>query len=44
MRLDSLSSVEFKATMRKKPIVFLPIGGTEAHGYHLPLCTDSVQP
>ncbi len=30
--------------MEGRPIVFLPIGGTEAHSSHLPLCTDSVQP
>ncbi len=44
MRLDELSSTEFKKIMKKKPIVFLPIGGTEAHSSHLPLCTDSLQP
>lgn len=44
MRLDSLTSKEFKKAMARKPVVILPIGGTEAHGAHLPLCTDSVQP
>jgi creatinine amidohydrolase len=44
VRLDELSSTEFKKIMKKKPIVFLPIGGTEAHSSHLPLCTDSLQP
>lgn len=44
MRLDSLPSTEFKRIMEGRPIVFLPIGGTEAHSSHLPLCTDSVQP
>jgi len=44
VRLDSLSSTEFKRIMEGRPIVFLPIGGTEAHSSHLPLCTDSVQP
>lgn len=44
MRLDSLSSVQFKEVMTKKPVILLPIGATEAHGGHLPLCTDSVQP
>lgn len=44
MRLDALSSTEFKKVMERRPIVFLPIGGTEAHSSHLPLCTDSVQP
>lgn len=44
MRLDSLSSTEFADLMRKRPVVFLPIGGTEAHSSHLPLSTDSLQP
>jgi len=44
MRLDDLTSTEFQAAMAKRPIVFLPIGGTEAHSSHLPLCTDSLQP
>lgn len=44
MRLDSLTSVQFKEIMSKKPVILLPIGATEAHGGHLPLCTDSVQP
>jgi len=30
--------------MKKRPVVILPIGATEAHGPHLPLDTDSVQP
>ncbi|HHT75644.1 MAG TPA: creatininase family protein [Methanomassiliicoccaceae archaeon] len=44
MRLDELSSTEFKERMEAKPVVILPVGGTEAHGSHLPLCTDSAQP
>jgi len=30
--------------MERAPVVFLPIGATEAHGDHLPLSTDSLQP
>lgn len=30
--------------MKNKPVIILPIGATEAHGPHLPLDTDSVQP
>ena len=44
MHLDELSSTEFVKAMKKRPIIFLPIGGTEAHSSHLPLCTDSLQP
>jgi creatinine amidohydrolase len=44
MRVEELSSAEFAKFMRKGPIVFLPLGATEAHGTHLPLGTDSFQP
>ncbi|MDW5562169.1 MAG: creatininase family protein [Methanomassiliicoccus sp.] len=44
MRLDSLSSTEFAKVMKKRPVIFLPIGATEAHSSHLPLSTDSLQP
>ncbi len=44
MHLDALSSTEFKDIMAKRPVVILPVGGTEAHGAHLPLRTDSAQP
>ncbi|MBI0583350.1 MAG: creatininase family protein [Methanomassiliicoccus sp.] len=44
MRLDDLTSTEFREIMVKRPVVFLPIGGTEAHSSHLPLSTDSLQP
>jgi creatinine amidohydrolase len=44
MKLDELTSTEFIEYMKKGPVVFLPIGGTEAHGSHLPLSTDSLQP
>ncbi|MDD1768223.1 MAG: creatininase family protein [Methanomassiliicoccales archaeon] len=30
--------------MKRKPIIILPVGATEAHGAHLPLATDSLQP
>jgi creatinine amidohydrolase len=44
MRLDEITSAEFAAKVRERPIVFLPMGATEAHGIHLPLGTDSFQP
>jgi creatinine amidohydrolase len=44
MRIEELSSVEFAKFVRKNPLVFLPLGATEAHGTHLPLGTDSFQP
>jgi creatinine amidohydrolase len=30
--------------MRKKPVVILPMGATEAHGEHLPVWADSITP
>ncbi len=42
--MDDLTSTEFAEAMKGNPIVILPIGGTEAHGPHLPLSTDSLQP
>jgi creatinine amidohydrolase len=44
MRLDEITTTEFVAKMKENPIVFLPMGATEAHGMHLPLGTDSFQP
>lgn len=44
MLLDELTSEEFAQVVRLKPVVIIPFGATEAHGPHLPLCTDSVQP
>ncbi|VVC00350.1 Creatinine amidohydrolase [uncultured archaeon] len=32
------------AKSKKKPIVILPMGATEAHGQHLPVWTDSITP
>lgn len=32
------------AQSRRKPIVILPMGATEAHGQHLPVWTDSITP
>jgi creatinine amidohydrolase len=44
LRLDDLTSEEFKKIMQLDPVIFVPIGATEAHGDHLPLSTDSLQP
>lgn len=42
--LDELSMAEFKKRVEEDVIVMLPVGAVEAHGTHLPLCTDSIQP
>jgi creatinine amidohydrolase len=44
MRIEELTTKEFARLVKKDPIVFLPIGATEAHGIHLPLGTDGYQP
>lgn len=44
MRIEHLTTEEFASAMKKDPLVFLPLGATEGHGPHLPLCTDSLQP
>lgn len=44
MRIEELTSAEFAELMKKDPVVFLPLGATEAHGRHLPLSTDCIQP
>jgi creatinine amidohydrolase len=45
MYLDELSMSEFRKKVKRKNLVaILPIGAVEAHGPHIPLCTDSIQP
>ena len=44
MRIEEITTKEFALQAKKDPLVFLPIGATEAHGIHLPLGTDSIQP
>lgn len=44
MHVEELSTVEFAKFVRKNPVVFVPLGATEAHGVHLPLGTDCYQP
>lgn len=44
VRLDDLTWPEIQAAAELNTPVILPIGSTEQHGYHLPLCTDVVLP
>ena len=44
MRLDDLTSEEFASSVRPDTVVILPIGSIEAHGRHLPLGSDPIQP
>ncbi|MFA6710877.1 MAG: creatininase family protein [Candidatus Methanomethylophilaceae archaeon] len=44
MRIDEMTTEEFRRAMTSDTTVILPLGATEAHGVHLPLGTDTYQP
>ncbi|MCS0496129.1 creatininase [Ancylobacter sp. MQZ15Z-1] len=44
VRLDELNWLEFKSKVAAGAPVFLPLGSTEQHGPHLPLCVDVTLP
>jgi creatinine amidohydrolase len=44
MRIERMTTEELRKALTRDPVVLLPIGATEAHGPHLPLGTDSLQP
>ncbi len=44
LRWDEHTYPEIEERLREDPIVIFPIGSVEAHGYHLPLNTDMLQP
>ena len=44
LRLDEMTWPEIRDAARANLPVLLPVGSTEQHGYHLPLCTDVVLP
>lgn len=39
-RLDALTWPEVRDLLAQDPIAIVPIGATEQHGHHLPLCVD----
>jgi creatinine amidohydrolase len=41
--LDELSTKEAAKAAADETVIIFPIGSTEEHGSHLPLCTDSLQ-
>ncbi len=41
---DEYTYPEIEELLKSEPVIILPIGSVEAHGYHLPLNTDMVQP
>jgi creatinine amidohydrolase len=44
VRIDDLTWPEIRDAAKRDVPVILPVGSTEQHGYHLPLCTDVVLP
>lgn len=44
MKIEEMTSEQLKEALTHDPVVILPVGATEAHGPHLPLGTDSLQP
>ena len=42
--MEDMTSNEFKDHLKKDPVVIIPLGATEAHGPHLPLLADTIQP
>jgi len=44
MRIADMTSIEFSEAVKSDPVVIIPFGAVEAHGPHLPLATDSIQP
>ncbi len=41
---DEYSYDEIEEILKEEPLIILPIGSVEAHGHHLPLNTDMLQP
>ena len=41
---DEYTYAEIEEIIKRQPLVILPIGSVEAHGHHLPLSTDMLQP
>lgn len=44
MKIEEMTAEQLKEALTRDPVVILPVGATEAHGPHLPLGTDSLQP
>ena len=40
--IPEMTWTEVDEAMKDRPVAILPVGATEAHGPHLPLCTDTV--
>ncbi len=44
LRWDEYTYPEIEKKLKNNPVVIFPLGSVEAHGYHLPLNTDMIQP
>jgi creatinine amidohydrolase len=44
LRIERMTTIELSREIERNPVVIIPVGATEAHGPHLPLGTDSLQP
>ncbi len=44
MHMETMTRDEFAEAVKKDPVVIIPWGACEAHGPHLPLSADSIQP
>ena len=44
LRWDEYTYFEIEEKLKEEPIVIFPVGSVEAHGHHLPLSTDMIQP
>ena len=44
LRWDEYTYPEIEEKLKSNPVVIFPLGSVEAHGYHLPLNTDMIQP
>jgi creatinine amidohydrolase len=40
--IPDMTWTEVDEALKERPVAILPVGATEAHGPHLPLCTDTV--
>jgi len=40
--MEELTVLEIRSYLERSQSILLPVGITEQHGYHLPLCTDSL--
>src|SRR5687767_1085985 len=42
IEITEMTWTEVDEAMKDRPVALLPVGATEAHGPHLPVCADTV--